>query len=197
MEVVSLLLSVPLPQNSSPPIQEVQSETKEDFGSSIYDSAMSLRQRLETVNKMSFSTLRKYNRQNEASEQSSDDDSKLLIDYINLEANFRLKSKLFSIFSILLVFVNLHYFNPNFLFIAVTMYITSSNSDVPIIEASVLGLELTFKQKNYSTEIFSKLGKISLTQGYQNISIPAINTPLTTIDEEQYLFCCTLLIVSL
>lgn len=103
MEVVSLLLSVPLPQSSSPLIQEIQPDTKEDFGSSIYDSAMSLRQKLETVNKMPFSTLRKYNRQNEASaEQSSNDDSKLLIDYINLEANFRLKSKFFQVYSILI-----------------------------------------------------------------------------------------------
>lgn len=77
------------------------------------------------------------------------------------------------------------------------MYVTSSGSDVPVIEASVFGLELTFKQKNYSSEIFSKLGKISLTQGYQNTSIPAINTPLTTKEEEQYLFCCKILIVSL
>lgn len=193
MEVVSLLLSVPLPQTSSPPVEEAQPETKEDFGSSIYDSAMSLRQKLETVNKMPFSTLRKYNRQNEASEQSSTDDSKLLIDYINLEANFRLKSNSQFFLSCLLIFLN---FNPNVLLAAVTMYVTSSSSDVPVIEASVFGLELTFKQRNYSTEIFSKLGRISLTQGYQNTSIPAINTPTLTNDGEQYLFCCRLLIVS-
>lgn len=66
----------------------------------------------------------------------------------------------------------------------------------PLIEASVITLQLSFVQRMYSSEVSAKLGKISLLQNYNDSIVPAISTPVDSTGSDQYLFFCKLLIVS-
>lgn len=66
---------------------------KDDLGS-LYDSATSLRQRLESFNRMHFSTLKKYRRTVDiASDDEIDNEGDIgpVSDFFNLEANFTWK----------------------------------------------------------------------------------------------------------
>lgn len=101
LEIVSLIISLPLPnQNSSPETVPLTIEPlPEDDGSTIYDSASSLRQKLESLNRLQFTTLKKYRRTAESDDENvHNEESTPNADYINLNATFNLKGKRIRLF---------------------------------------------------------------------------------------------------
>lgn len=108
LELVSLILSLPMPETRKPS-DGIESETdaaaiEEDTASTLYDSAASLRQKLESLNRFQFSTLKKYVRNKEESDTAIVESQKSsLIDFISLETNFSLKGEL-EVYLLLLCF---------------------------------------------------------------------------------------------
>ncbi len=97
LEIVSVVLSLPLPSATTSPSSNPDPVIKEDSNLSLYDSATAFRQKLQSVNKLQFSSLRKYQRPNEKNDVDDDDLDlgKSTADFINLEANFKLKGLYF------------------------------------------------------------------------------------------------------
>lgn len=93
MEVISLIISLPFPKNSSVD-EESEAIVKEEFGSTLSDSSLAFKQKLESVNKLQISTLKKYRRSYTACSSQNKaaalNDKTSLMDFINLEANFNL-----------------------------------------------------------------------------------------------------------
>lgn len=168
---------------------------KDDLGT-LYDSASSLRQRLESFNVLQFTRLRKYRRPVETASDDELDkygDDVSITDFVNWEANFNWKGIISLIYKILKTFSRQFY--TYLIFAALTIYVESDNIESPLIEATLAGLELQLVQRTYSCEIVAKLGNISLTQNYENSVVAAISTPMNDADQEQYLFFCKLLMV--
>lgn len=87
-----MIISLPLPAKPAPTEEVTVEQLADDEASTMYDSTASLRQKLASLNRLQFTTLRKH--RNVANERDGGvhvEEAAINADYVNLEASLSLK----------------------------------------------------------------------------------------------------------